>query len=95
MLRHTTTSVVTGGNQNNKEYSHRRVANQLLQNQTLNHTGSTAIEFNGRFAQKSAVASPQFFTLKLTWFAASDVTGVLAGFSADLDDGHISARHTV
>ena len=30
-------------------------------------------------------------TLELTWFAASDVTGVLAGFSADLDDGHIPA----
>ena len=35
-----------------------------------------------------------FCTLKWTWFVASDVTGALAGFSTDLDDGHIPARRT-
>ena len=35
-----------------------------------------------------------FCTLKWTRLAVSDVTGVLAGFSADLDDGHIPAWRT-
>ena len=35
-----------------------------------------------------------FCMVKWMWFATNDITGALAGFSADLDDGHIPARRT-